>query len=136
VIRASITTAALALVLAGAAADGGCTGIAVRPFGVLTTGQAIEAVTLTNDRGMTLAYIDYGATIIGATVADRAGRRANVILDQPDLATYERSKTKHAAVIGRYAGRIGNARYTLDGKSVELVANARGLTIHGGPDGY
>lgn len=136
----SIATAALALVLAGAAADGGCTGlhvgIHVRPFGVLTTGQAIEAVTLTNDRGMTLSYIDYGATIIGATVADRAGRRANVILDQPDLATYERSKTKHAAVIGRYAGRIGNARYTLDGKTVELIANARGMTIHGGPDGY
>jgi aldose 1-epimerase len=140
VIHPSITTAALALVLASAAADGGCTGthvgILVRPFGVLATGQAIEAVTLTNDRGMTLSYIDYGATITGATVADRAGRRANVILDQPDLATYERSKTKHAAVIGRYAGRIGNARYTLDGKTVELVANARGMTIHGGPDGY
>ncbi len=139
-IRPSITTAALALVLAGAAADGGCTGkvvpIAVQPFGVLAAGQAIEKVTLTNERGMTLSYIDYGATITGATVADRNGRRSNVILDQPDLATYERSKTKHAAVIGRYAGRIGNARYTLDGKTVELVPNARGMTIHGGPDGY
>jgi aldose 1-epimerase len=85
---------------------------------------------------MTLSYIDYGATITGATVADRAGRRANVILDQPDLATYERSKSKHAAIIGRFAGRIANARYTLDGKTVELIPNARGMTIHGGPDGY
>jgi aldose 1-epimerase len=138
VIRPPITTAALALgiVLAGAAADGGCTGIRAQPFGVLATGQAIEQVTLTNDRGMTLAYIDYGATITGATVADRAGRRSNVILHLPDLATYERSKSKHAAIIGRYAGRIGNARYTLDGKTVELVPNARGMTIHGGPDGY
>ncbi|QBE64323.1 aldose epimerase family protein [Pseudoduganella lutea] len=139
-IRSSITTAALALVLTGAAAAEGRTGthqgILVRPFGALASGQAIEQVTLTNERGMTLSYIDYGATITGATVADRAGRRANVILDQPDLATYERSKTKHAAVIGRYAGRIANARYTLDGKTVELIPNARGMTIHGGPDGY
>ncbi|MBB3220505.1 aldose epimerase family protein [Pseudoduganella umbonata] len=139
-IRPSIATAALALVLAGAAADGGCTdthqGILVRPFGVLAGGQAIEQVTLTNTRGMTLSYIDYGATITGAAVPDRSGRRANVILDLPDLATYERSKSKHAAVIGRFAGRIANARYTLDGKTVELIPNARGMTIHGGPDGY
>ena len=132
--------AALALVLAGAAADGGCTGthspILVRPFGVLKTGQPIEHVTLTNDRGMTLSYIDYGATITGATVADRAGKRANVILDLPDLATYESSTSKHAAIIGRFAGRIANARYTLDGKAVELIPNARGMTIHGGPNGY
>ena len=140
-IRSTITIAALALVCARAsAANGGRTGahapIQVRPFGVLATGQAIEQVTLTNERGMTLSYIDYGATITGATVADRAGQRANVILDLPDLATYERSKSKHAAVIGRFAGRIANARYTLDGKTVELIPNARGMTIHGGPDGY
>lgn len=139
-IRPSITMAALALAWAGAAAGEGRpatpSGVQVRPFGTLATGQAIEQVTLTNKRGMTLSIIDYGATITGATVADRTGRRANVILDQPDLATYERSKTKHAAVIGRYAGRIANARYTLDGKTVELIPNARGMTIHGGPDGY
>ncbi|TWI66168.1 aldose 1-epimerase [Pseudoduganella lurida] len=134
--RSSITMAALAAVLAGAATEGGCTGIAVRPLGTLASGQAVEGVTLTNDRGMTLSYMDYGATITGATVADRNGRRDNVMLHLPDLAAYERSKTKYAAVIGRYAGRIGNARYTLDGKTVELIPNAKGLTIHGGPDGY
>lgn len=119
-----------------AAADGGCTGIVVQPFGTTAAGIPVEKVTLTNDRGMTLSFIDYGATLVGATVPDRQGRRANVILDLPDLPAYERTTRKHAAIVGRYAGRIGNATYTLDGQKVELVPNARGLTVHGGPDGY
>ncbi|TWI48739.1 aldose 1-epimerase [Pseudoduganella flava] len=133
-----IRPALLALALAGAAsvAHGADTRIATRPYGTTAAGQAVEQVTLTNARGMTLSYIDYGATITGATVADRQGRRANVVLDLPDLAAYERGRAKHAAIIGRYAGRIGKARYTLDGKTVELIPNARGMTVHGGPDGY
>ncbi len=126
----------LALLALLAAGQGHCTGIAVQPYGTLAGGETVEKVTLTNDRGMQLSYIDYGATIVAATVADRHGRRSNVILDLPDLAAYQRSTRKHAAIIGRYAGRIGGARYTLDGKTVQLQPNARGITIHGGPPGY
>ena len=121
------------LVTAGQA---GSTGIAVQPYGTIAGGAAVEQVTLTNDRGMTVGLIDYGATLVSATVADRAGRRRNVVLDLPDLAAYQRSTRKWGAIIGRYAGRIGGARYTLDGKTVPLQPNLRGLTIHGGPPGY
>ncbi|GGB93608.1 aldose epimerase family protein [Pseudoduganella buxea] len=131
-----MTRTCLLLALLAAAGQGRCTGIAVQPYGTLANGAAVEKVTLTNDRGMQLAYIDYGATIVAATVADRHGRRRNVILDLPDLAAYQRSTRKHAAIIGRYAGRIGGARYTLDGKTVRLQPNARGITVHGGPPGY
>jgi aldose 1-epimerase len=117
-------------------ASGGCTGIAVQPFGTTAAGIPVERVTVTNDRGMTLSYIDFGATLTGVTVPDRRGQRANVMLDLPDLPAYERSARKHGAIIGRYAGRIGKSSYTLDGKTVQLIPNGRGLTIHGGPDGY
>lgn len=122
--------------LLAAAGAAGATGIAVQPYGTTSGGAAVEKVTLTNDRGMTLAYIDYGATIVSATAADRTGARRNVVLDLPDLAAYQRSTRKWGAIIGRYAGRIGGARYTLDGKTVQLQPNLRGLTIHGGPPGY
>jgi len=126
----------LAVTLLVTAGQAGSTGIAVQPYGSTTAGVPVEKVTLTNDRGMTLGFIDYGATLTSATVADRNGQRRNVVLDLPDLAAYQRSTRKWGAIIGRYAGRIGGARYTLDGKTVPLQPNARGLTIHGGPPGY
>jgi len=126
----------LCVALIAAAGQAGSTGIKVQPYGALPSGVPVDLLTLTNDRGMTLAFIDYGATLVAATVADRNGARRNVILDLPDLAAYMRSTRKWGAIIGRYAGRIGGARYTLDGKTVQLQPNARGLTIHGGPPGY
>jgi aldose 1-epimerase len=124
----------LALALAGPASA--ATGIRVEPFGTSRGGQPVDKVVLENDRGMRLAYIDYGATLVAAEVADRRGQRRNVILSLPDLASYERTQRRFAAVIGRYAGRIANARYTLDGKTVQLIPNAKGIAIHGDPDGY
>lgn len=102
----------------------------VEPWG------AVERVTLINDRGMTLSYIDYGATITSVVVPDRAGHAANVMLSLPDLAAYQRSKNRHAAIIGRYAGRIAHAQFTLDGKTIHLPANAKGVALHSDPDGF
>ena len=122
--------------LLAAAGQGGCTGIAAQSFGVTPAGQAVQRVTLENDRGMRLSYIDYGATLLSAEVADRRGRRRNVILSLPDLDSYLRTSRRFAAVIGRYAGRIGGARYTLDGRTVQLPANSKGVAIHGDPHGF
>ncbi|UGQ45775.1 aldose epimerase family protein [Massilia endophytica] len=127
---------ALAIALLCAAGQGGCTGITVQPFGFMPTGEAVEKVTLANERGMRLSYIDYGATLLRADVADRQGRRRNIILNLPDLPSYLRTQRRFAAVIGRYAGRIGNARYTLDGVTIQLPANAKGTALHGDPHGY
>jgi aldose 1-epimerase len=85
---------------------------------------------------MTLSYIDYGATLTSVEVPDRQGHAANVILSLPDLASYEHNKKRYSAIIGRYAGRIANAQFTLDGKVIHLPAGARGYAIHSDPDGF
>nr|WP_229259574.1 aldose epimerase family protein [Duganella aceris] len=112
------------------------TGIRVQPYGVTAKGEPVERVVLENARGMRLVYIDYGATLVAADVADRHGKRRNVVLSLPDLAAFEKTRGRYGAIIGRYAGRIGNAGYTLDGKRVSLHANSRGVFIHGDPDPY
>ena len=119
-----------------AASAAAATGIRVQPYGVTSKGAPVEQVVLENDNGMRLAYIDYGATLVAAEVADRHGKRRNVILSRPDLAAFEKTQGRYGAIIGRYAGRIGGARYTLDGKTVELTSNGRGVAIHGDPDPY
>jgi aldose 1-epimerase len=121
----------LAALFAASVSATAASGIRVEAYGVTQSGQAVEKVVLENARGMRLAYIDYGATLVQAEVAGR-----NVILSLPDLAAFERTRGRYGAIIGRYAGRIANARYTLDGKSVQLVANSKGMAIHGDPAPY
>lgn len=111
-------------------------GIAVAPFGQTRTGQPVEQVTLANDKGMAFSSIDYGAIITAINLPGRAGKRANIVLALPDVVAYENSARRFGGVMGRYAGRIGNARFTLQGKVVELVPNAKGTALHGDPDGY
>jgi aldose 1-epimerase len=108
----------------------------VEPFGTSRGGKKVEKVTLTNDAGMILSYIDYGATITAIEVPDRRGDLANVMLNLPDLAAYETTRKRHAAIIGRYAGRIAQARFTLDGKVIQLPDNGKGLALHSDPDGF
>jgi len=108
----------------------------VEDWGSARAGEKVQRVTLQNERGMKVAYVDWGATIIEIDVPDRQGRSQNVVLGLPDLASYQRSARRWGAIIGRYAGRIGNARYTLDGRVVSLIPGAHGTTLHGGPNGY
>ena len=110
--------------------------IAVQSFGVTKAGIPVEQVTLVNQRGMRVTYIDYGATITGMYVPDRRGRAGNVVLSLPTMAAFEATKRRHGAIIGRYAGRIAKASYTLDGRVVSLPANAKGVAVHGDPNGY
>lgn len=133
-----IRAPALALLAALAACCGNAAAsrIEVQAFGISRDGKPVDKVILQNDKGMRLAYIDYGATLVEAAVADRSGKRRNVILSLPDLPSYEKTQRRFAAVIGRYAGRIAGARYTLDGRTVQLIPNAKGVAIHGDPNGY
>ncbi len=129
-----IRLAAAALALA--ASHAALAGITVQSWGTTRAGQPVERVTLSNTRGMRISIIDYGATLAEVQVPGRNGTAANVMLGLPSLAAYEASQRRHGAVIGRYAGRIGNARYTLGGKAVSLEANAKGVSLHGDPHGF
>jgi aldose 1-epimerase len=124
-----------ALGFALAAGSSAAAAIRAEPYGLTPSGTPVERVTLSNERGMQLSYIDYGATLVAATVADRRGQRTNVILGAPGLAAYMRSNRRYGAVMGRYAGRIGNAKFTLDGKEYQLTPNRNGTAIHGDPHG-
>ncbi len=108
----------------------------VEPWGRTRDGDLVQRVRFANDRGMRFSAIDYGATIVALEVPDRHGIARNIVLSLPDLAAYEKNQRRYAAVMGRYAGRIANARFTLDGSEIALTPNARGVALHGDPDGY
>jgi len=127
--------AAVAAALA-ACAGAGTEDPRAESWGRTRADAAVEKVRLRNALGMEVAFIDYGATLTDLVVPDREGRFANVVLSLPTLAAYEVNQRRYGAEIGRYAGRIGDARFVLDGRVVQLQANAKGVYLHADPDGF
>ena len=106
------------------------------PFGTTADGQAVELVTLGNDRGMRVAVMSYGAAIQSVIVPDRRGRPADVALGHATLADYLAKPQYFGATVGRVANRIARGRFTLDGKSYQLPVNNGPNSLHGGTKGF
>lgn len=106
-------------------------------FGRTRDGQAVEAVTLTSRGGMRATIISYGATLQGLVVPDPAGRPADVVLGYGDVAAYEAAANYFGASVGRYANRIANGAFTIDGRAYGLARNDNGAaSLHGGTKGF
>jgi aldose 1-epimerase len=86
--------------------------------------------------GLAVTVLDYGAVIQSIRVPDREGNVADVVLGYDDVDGYERDRFYLGAVVGRYAGRIGGAAFTLDGTRFELSANDPPNHLHGGRRGF
>jgi aldose 1-epimerase len=102
------------------------------PFGRTPQGDEVSLYTLTNARGLRARVMNYGAIIVSMEVPDRHGRLGDVLLGHDTFEGYITRGGCAAAVIGRYANRIGNARFVLDGIEYKLAANNGPNHIHGG----
>jgi aldose 1-epimerase len=105
------------------------------PYGVTTAGAPVEIFTLTNDHGMSVKVLSYGGVITQVNVPDREGQVQNVALELADLKAYE-ARANFSSLLGRYANRISNGGFTLDGVRHDLPSSAEGVSSHGGPTGF
>lgn len=105
------------------------------PFGQVG-GRSIELYTLTNARGITVRIMTYGAAIVSLETPDRAGRLQNIVLGFDTLAPYLAGVPYFGATVGRYANRIANGRFMLDGKTYQLPRNDGPNSLHGGTRGF
>jgi aldose 1-epimerase len=109
--------------------------IAHAPYGTLPDGTTIEQFTLRNARGTRVAIITYGGIVTALETADRAGRRANIVLGCADLDGYRADDAYLGAIIGRYANRIARGRFAIDGTEARLACNDPPNSLHGGDAG-
>jgi aldose 1-epimerase len=105
-------------------------------FGKLADGRSVEAVTLTNKNGVSVRIIAYGAAIQSVMTPDRDGKSADITLAYPDMKGYLENPQYFGATVGRYANRIGNGRFVLDGKTYQLPVNNGPNSLHGGTQGF
>jgi aldose 1-epimerase len=104
-------------------------------FGKTADGTAVDAVTLSNDAGVSVRILSLGATIQALHVPDRDGRSADIVLGYPTAAEYLEKPNYFGSTVGRYANRIGDARFELDGRAFDLEANDGDNHLHGGVAG-
>lgn len=80
--------------------------------------------------------IELGGTVTRLEVPDREGTFADVLLGCPTIADYLGPHPHFNCLVGRYANRMTNAEFTLDGVTHRLDANIPPHHLHGGRDGF
>jgi len=106
------------------------------PFGKAPDGRSVELFTLTNSHGMEARIMTWGAGVVSLKVPDAQGHLGDVVLGFDDLDGYLKHDFFAGKVVGRYANRIGQARFTLDGKEYKIGANNGQNSLHGGFQGF
>ncbi len=104
-------------------------------FGRLPDGREALLFTLTNSDGMTLKVTNYGCRIVSLLVKDKNGLLGDVVLGHRTLEEYFGANFQ-GTFVGRYANRIGCAKFSLNGVTYSLSPNDGNNTLHGGPGGY
>ncbi|API91740.1 aldose 1-epimerase [Virgibacillus pantothenticus] len=92
--------------------------------------------TLINDQNMRVSFLDYGGAITEIIVPDKHGYMDNVVLHYNSYEEYESNPFYMGALIGRVAGRIANASFSINGTPYQVTANEGHHHLHGGINGF
>jgi len=96
-----------------------------------------EELVLQNNK-LRVTLLSYGASIRGLEMPDQYGVMGPVhlVLDSEQQYRDPDRNPYLGASVGRYANRISNARFNLDGNEVALKANEGPNQLHGGERGF
>ena len=113
----------------------------IKFFGNLPDGGIIDSCEMTNKNGMQLKVITYGATITSLKIPLEKGGFIDVVVGFDTLEAYIKSFDLESApylgsTVGRYAGRISNGDFNLNGKTINLNRNNNNNSLHGGNIGF
>lgn len=99
-------------------------------------GKNIDIFTFSNSKGESVEITNLGGVILSLNVPDRNGKFDDVVLGFENLEEYYVKGPFLGAIIGRFANRIGNARFTLNGAEYKLTENDGKNQLHGGLKGF
>lgn len=98
-------------------------------------GKQVDLYTIKNSKGMVVKITNYGAKIEQVLVPDKNGNFADVVQGYESIDKALGGQGSMGAFVGRYANRIGGAKFTLDGKEYQLAKNDGENSLHGGQKG-
>jgi aldose 1-epimerase len=116
------------------------TRVTTQPFGKMPNGTSVDLYTL-SDGPVEVSITNYGGIIVSLKAPDKKGTADEIVLGFDNLDGYvtnnnQKGSAFFGAIIGRYANRIANATFTLDGKKYSVPQNDGPNSLHGGPHGF
>jgi aldose 1-epimerase len=99
-------------------------------------GKEVYMLTLTNKAGNVIKLTNFGAKINWIEIPDKNGKKDNLTFGYDTFEGTIKGDMSFGSIVGRYANRIANAKFTLDGVEYKLPANNGSNTLHGGPGGW
>mgnify|MGYP001319479016 CR=1 FL=1 len=106
-----------------------------KSIGKTELGEA-NLYTLTNANGMKVVITDIGGAVTEIWAKDSKGNLANVALGYKDHKTYVKNPNYFGCITGRYANRIADGNFTLEGEKYSLATNNGPNHLHGGDQGF
>ncbi|MEE9369619.1 MAG: aldose epimerase family protein [Pontiella sp.] len=106
-------------------------------FGQTNDGQFVDAFIFENAKGVKVRIINYGATIVSIETPDRDGNSGDIALGFDNMAGYQGADNPYfGATCGRFANRISNGKFAVDGVEYSLAINNGANSLHGGVLGF
>uniref|UniRef100_A0A914E6S8 Aldose 1-epimerase n=1 Tax=Acrobeloides nanus TaxID=290746 RepID=A0A914E6S8_9BILA len=105
-------------------------------FGTTPSGEKVHAYELVNKNGMSVKVIEYGASLVSIKVPNGSGGKEELNLGFDTLEEYLNDNASFGRTVGRYANRIVNATFELDGVTIKLDPNRPPNHLHGGTHGF
>ena len=99
-------------------------------------GKKTDLYILRNKNNMEVCITNFGGRIVSVMVPDKDGQMRDVVLGFDSIQDYISKPSDFGASIGRYANRINQGKFTLDGVEYQLPRNNYGDCLHGGPQGF
>ncbi|TKG96374.1 galactose mutarotase [Puteibacter caeruleilacunae] len=115
--------------------------VQVSDFGLMPSNEQAQLFTLSNDNGLVVKITNYGGVITAVEMSDKDGNVDNVVLGFDKLEDYISDEYLNSypyfgAICGRFANRIREGKFTLDGEDFQLAVNNGPNHLHGGLVGY
>ncbi|MDR2448591.1 MAG: galactose mutarotase [Prevotellaceae bacterium] len=106
-------------------------------FDTVIDGQPVSLYTLDSGNGLLLQVTNYGLRVVSLWVPDKNGHYSDVSVGYENIERYINNEGERflGSIVGRYANRIANGAFKLDGVEYHLPQNNNGQTLHGGLHG-
>jgi aldose 1-epimerase len=106
------------------------------PYDTVIDGQKVTLYTIQKGK-VAAQIINYGGFVVGLYAPDKNGEYANLVNHYDNIKQYfNYNMGMIGPALGRYANRIANGKFTLDGVEYNITKNSGQHTLHGGTKGF
>jgi len=106
-------------------------------FGTLCDGRLVKQFILTNQFGTRISVIEYGGILHEIITLDATGKPADIVLGMKDIEGYQQHHPHYGGLIGRFANRIAEGKFSLGDESYQIAVKEGALhSLHGGREGF